>query len=38
MLKIKLISIPNAIFVVAKIHTPPIKLKAAHTAYIIKNT
>jgi len=31
-LNIKEINIPNAIFVVEKIHTPPIKLKAANTA------
>jgi len=38
MLKTNATSIPNDIFVVAKIHTPPIKLMAAHTANIIKKT
>jgi hypothetical protein len=38
MLKITPTNIPKLIFVVAKIHTPPNRLNAAHTANIIKKT
>jgi len=38
MLKMMAISIPNDIFVEAKIHTPPSRLRAAQTEKMTKNT